>query len=71
MDEDWQRFLQKRKEEDITKIIEEERLKPDGTRHFIDNAFRDGIMKTTGTTIDEIMPPMSRFSGGRTAKKRG
>jgi hypothetical protein len=27
--------------------------------------------KTILTTIDEIMPPMSRFIGGRTAKKRG
>jgi type I restriction enzyme, R subunit len=28
-------------------------------------------MKTIGTAIDKIMPPMSRFGGGRDVKKRG
>jgi type I restriction enzyme R subunit len=71
VDEDWQKFLQERKEEDITAIIQEEKLKPEETRHFIDNAFRDGMLKTTGTAIDKIMPPVSRFGGGRAAKKQG
>jgi type I restriction enzyme R subunit len=71
VDEDWRRFLHERKEEDITAIIEEEKLKPEETRHFIDNAFRDGVLKTTGTAIDKIMPPVSRFGGSRAAKKQG
>jgi type I restriction enzyme R subunit len=71
VDEDWRKFLHERKEEDITAIIEEERLKPEETRRFIDNAFRDGMLKTTGTAIDKIMPPVSRFGGGRAAKKQG
>ncbi|MGU9537512.1 type I restriction endonuclease subunit R [Clostridium tepidum] len=71
VDEDWRKFLHERKEADITAIIEEERLKPEETRRFIDNAFRDGILKTTGTAIDKIMPPVSRFGGGRAAKKQG
>ena len=42
------------------------------TRKFIDNAFRDGEIKTTGTDIDKLMPPTSRFGGGtRAEKKRG
>jgi type I restriction enzyme R subunit len=71
VDEDWRKFLDERKEADISAIIEEEKLKPEETRRFIDNAFRDGMLKTTGTAIDKIMPPVSRFGGGRTAKKQG
>jgi type I restriction enzyme R subunit len=71
VDEDWRKFLQERKEADISAIIEEEKLKPEETRRFIDNAFRDGILKTTGTAIDKIMPPVSRFGRGRAAKKQG
>jgi len=39
----------------------------------MDNVFRYGILKTTGTDIDKILPPVSRFSGdgGRIAKKQG
>jgi type I restriction enzyme R subunit len=29
------------------------------------------MLKTTGTAIDKIMPPVSRFGGGRAAKKQG
>ena len=71
IDEDWRRFLHERKEADITAIIEEEKLKPEETRRLIDNALRDGMLKTTGTAIDKIMPPVSRFGGGRAAKKQG
>lgn len=33
-------------------------------------AFRDGMVKTTGTDIDKLMPPMSRFGGGDRAEKK-
>lgn len=72
VEEDWRKFLHERKEADITEIIEQEKLKPEEARRFVDNAFRDGSLKTTGTAIDKIMPPVSRFSsGGRTVKKQG
>ena len=71
IDEDWRKFLNESKEADIAAIIEEEKLKPEETRHFIDNALRDGVIKTTGTTVDRIMPPVSRFGGSDwTAKKQ-
>jgi type I restriction enzyme R subunit len=70
--EDWRRFVQERKEEDMTALIAAEQLKEDEARRFIDIAFRDGILKTTGTDIDKILPPVSRFGGGnRAAKKQG
>ena len=38
--------------------------------HFIAHAFRDGVIKTTGTDIDNLMPPISRFGGGNRAAKK-
>lgn len=70
VEEDWRKFLDERKEADIAAIIEEEKLKPEEARRFIENAFRDGVLKTTGTAIDKIMPPVSRFGGGRALKKQ-
>ena len=50
----------------------DEALKEEETRKYMENAFRDGAVKTTGTDIDKLMPPVSRFGGGnRTAKKQG
>ena len=72
VDADWQKFVLEQKETDLSTIITEEKLKPGETRKFIDNAFRDGALKTTGTDIDKIMPPVSRFGGSvRAAKKQG
>lgn len=69
---EWHAFIAEEKEKELSKIIAEENLQPDETRKFISNAFRDGEIKTTGTDIDKIMPPVSRFGGGnREAKKKG
>ena len=50
-------------------LIEDEKLNPEETKKFLTYAFRDGELKTTGTGIDKLMPPVSRFGGGRCAKK--
>ncbi len=71
VDNDWHRFVHEQKETDLAAIIEDERLKPDETKKFIDNSFRNGTLKTTGTDIDRIMPAVSRFGGGREVKKQG
>lgn len=68
--EDWKKFVQEQKETDLEKIITEEQLKQNEARRFINNSFRDGALKTNGTDIDKIMPPVSRFGGGREAKKQ-
>jgi type I restriction enzyme R subunit len=64
VDEDWRTFVNTQKENDLNTIIEEEKLKPEETNKFINNSFRDGVLKTTGTDIDKILPPVSRFGGG-------
>ena len=66
---EWKEFVVKKKEEELAAIIAEQKLKTDETRKFVEYSFRDGVMKTTGTDIDKIMPPMSRFGGGREKKK--
>ncbi len=67
---DWRRYVSEQEETDLTEIIFSEKLKPEETRRFMENAFRDGAVKTTGTDIDKLMPPVSRFGGGNRAKKK-
>lgn len=72
VDDDWRVFVAEQKETDLSAIIKDESLKPEETRKFVAGSFRDGAMKTTGTDIDKILPPVSRFSGGgRAVKKQG
>lgn len=67
---EWREYVAKAKEKELNRIIEEEKLKPEETRKFMDNSFRDGALKTIGTDIDKLMPPVSRFSGGNRAEKK-
>ena len=68
----WNGFVAQQREEDLMTIIREERLKEQETREFLENAFREGEVKTSGTDIDKLMPPVSRFGGaGRAEKKQG
>ncbi len=72
VEKDWKDFVKKQKEQDLETIIKDEKLKHDEAQKFIENSFRDGEIKTTGTDLDKILPPMSRFSGGsnRALKKQ-
>lgn len=67
---EWYDYVAKQREEELQTIITEEKLKPENTRKFLDNAFRDGEIKTVGTDIDKIMPAVSRFGGGGRAIKK-
>ena len=66
----WEEYVKQKREEELATIIEEEKLKPAETQKFIQNAFRDGQLRTTGTDIDKILPPMSRFGGGNRSQKK-
>ena len=70
--DDWRTFVKEQKEKEIDVIITEENLKADETKKFVDNAFRDGELKTTGVGIDSLLPPMRRFGGNsnRAEKKQ-
>ena len=68
--DDWGKFIKEQKEIDLKKIINDENLNEKETRKFLDNAFRDGQVKTNGTDIEKILPPMRRFGGGNRAEKK-
>jgi len=64
VDAQWQAFMAAKKVEELERIIADENLNAEATRNFIDNAFRDGGIPSTGTAITRILPPVSRFSKG-------
>ena len=65
----WHEYVQKQKEQELDTIIEEEHLKPEETRRFVEASFRDGAIRENGTEVAAILPPMSRFSKDRSSKK--
>ena len=67
---EWRAFVAEEKERQLSAIIREENLKDAETRKFIETSFRDGSVKTSGTAIDKLLPPMSRFGGGNRAEKK-
>ena len=59
--EDWHRYVEARRDEELGYLITDEGLDPDATRAFIERAFRNGAIATTGAAVTAILPPMSRF----------
>ena len=70
VDKDWIEFVKKQQKADMETLVAEEKLNANETRKYLSNAFRDGQIKITGTDIDKIMPPVSRFGGGARAEKK-
>lgn len=71
VDTDWHDFIDRKKREELDKIISEEGLDKDQTYKYINNAFRDGYVQTTGTALSAVLPAVTRFSktGERTLKR--
>lgn len=67
---EWHDYVDKKRQEELNQIIEEENLKREETIRYINNAFRDGEIKTSGTDLDAILPAMSRFGGGNRSEKK-
>ncbi|PZF66711.1 type I restriction endonuclease subunit R [Curtobacterium sp. MCPF17_047] len=72
IDEQWRAFVDAKRQVELKAIIEQENLKPDQTREFVDSAFRDGQLRISGTEITRILPPVSRFNreAGHGEKKK-
>jgi type I restriction enzyme R subunit len=71
IDEEWQAFIASKLESELDSVIVEENLRPDATRSFIETAFREGVLNTSGTAITKILPAVSRFSSdGRHGEKK-
>ena len=67
---DWSKFVREQEESDLKTLILEENLNEEETRKFIENSFRDGQVKTTGTDIEKILPPMRRFGGSNRNERK-
>ena len=67
---EWREYIVQERERELDQIIKEERLREPETRRFLENAFRDGEIRTTGTDLDKILPPVSRFGGSGREKKK-
>ncbi|WP_138757675.1 type I restriction endonuclease subunit R [Modestobacter altitudinis] len=72
IDEQWRSFVEARRTAELEAIIGDEGLKPAEARAFVDHAFRDGAIPTSGTAVTRILPPVSRFApdGGHGETKR-
>ena len=67
---EWNSYFAKQREADLKTMIQDERLKPEETHKLLENSFKDGEIKTTGTDIEKILPPNSRFGGGGARAKK-
>jgi type I restriction enzyme R subunit len=69
---EWRAFIERKRKEELDRIIVDENLDPEATRAYIEGAFRDGAIQQTGTGITRVLPPVSRFSptGEHAAKKQ-
>ena len=59
--DEWRAYIDKAKEIELDKIIEEENLNADETRNYVKQAFERGVVKEVGIDIVKILPPMSMF----------
>ncbi|SHJ05039.1 Type I restriction and modification enzyme-subunit R C terminal [Tessaracoccus bendigoensis DSM 12906] len=72
VDDQWQGFVAARREAELGEIIAEEGLREAATHEFVEAAFRDGALRTSGTAITKVLPPVSRFAakGGHGERKQ-
>lgn len=66
----WLIFKDESRVKELERIIEEENLKPEETSRFVENAFRDGELKSTGMAFAGILPPVSMFDKDKALAKK-
>ena len=67
---EWRAYIAEQKEKELIAIISSEKLNEQETRKFISDCFANGEVKTTGTDISKMLPPMSRFGNSNRDKKK-
>lgn len=72
VDQDWHKFVEVKKIEELNNIIEDENLDKEATYNFINNAFGNGNISSSGVKFSNILPSsISIFDqGGARMKKR-
>ena len=71
--EEWVRYVAQEQERELSALIAEENLREAETRGYFGQALADGVLRGSGTDLDLILPPMSRFGASaqnREEKKR-
>ena len=68
----WSEFVRQSQRKEIENIIEEENLNRGKALDFIEQSFRNGEVRESGTGIADILPPMGLFgnAGARRAEKK-
>ena len=60
--EDFEKFMNSKKKEELDKIILDENLNKEKTYNFIKKSFEQGRIETVGTDVSNILPPMNMFT---------
>lgn len=72
--DEWSKYLDQEKETELQEIISSEGLRPAETLMFVEESFKAGYIKESGTSVANILPPISMFADtdgvSRTQKKQ-
>lgn len=70
--DEWKNYINQKKQEELDKIITDEKLNPEETRKFIDESFKNGEIRENGTAIVKVLPPVSMFraTGGQSRSEK-
>ena len=61
VDSEWKTYVNQKKRDEFTQLIENEHLKSEKAVTFIENAFKRGYVPEGGIELNEIMPPLNPF----------
>ena len=72
INDEWAMYVRQKLGKELQELIATENLKTEQTVEFLQQSFRDGEIRESGTGIAGILPPMPLFGtgGSREAKKR-
>lgn len=59
--DEWKSYIDKAKEIELNKIIDDENLKLEETKRYMNQAFNTGELKSVGTDLTDILPAISMF----------
>lgn len=59
--DEWREYVNGKREEELSTIINEERLNRDKAEQLVANALRSGHVPTAGQSVASVLPPISRF----------
>ena len=68
--DEWKSYIDAKKKEELDKIIQEENLVPVETEKFINQAFKTGEIRESGTAIVKVMKPISMFGNNNNGISR-